>query len=462
MGYVSEEQLENKLIAKLESMDYDYVEIDTYDDLIANLKIQLEKLNSEKLESPLSDTEFKRVLNFLLGKTVFVSAKQLRDKFILERDNGEKVPIYFLDEISTKNIYQVTHQITVERKYTNRYDVTILVNGLPLVQIELKRAGIDINEAINQINRYIGVALAFIQGFAMAFTFVKDAGTLEYLKIAVILTAGTAFLLWLGDQITQKGIGNGISLLIMAGIIYTVPKMFIDTFTSLVLDRTGSLFVGIIGYFIFVLVYLLIIVGIVFEENSERRIPIQYSNRTNSAYGAKQNYIPFKLNSASVMPVIFASVILTIPTFISGLLGESSKFSVFVSKYINYTTPTGFVLYIILIFVFGFFYTNMQINPKELAKNLNKSGGYIPGIRPGTDTSSYLAKVINRLSFVGSILLVVIAILPILFSKFSGLSSAVTIGGTGLLIVVGVAIETNKQLDSSLISRSYKKGYRRR
>ena len=154
MGYVSEEQLENKLIAKLESMDYDYVEIDTYDDLIANLKIQLEKLNSEKLESPLSDTEFKRVLNFLLGKTVFVSAKQLRDKFILERDNGEKVPIYFLDEISTKNIYQVTHQITVERKYTNRYDVTILVNGLPLVQIELKRAGIDINEAINQINRY--------------------------------------------------------------------------------------------------------------------------------------------------------------------------------------------------------------------------------------------------------------------------------------------------------------------
>ena len=323
---------------------------------------------------------------------------------------------------------------------------------------ELKESGEQGRQKINQINRYIGVALAFIQGFAMAFTFVKDAGTLEYLKIAVILTAGTAFLLWLGDQITQKGIGNGISLLIMAGIIYTVPKMFIDTFTSLVLDRTGSLFVGIIGYFIFVLVYLLIIVGIVFEENSERRIPIQYSNRTNSAYGAKQNYIPFKLNSASVMPFIFASVILTIPTFISGLLGESSKFSVFVSKYINYTTPTGFVLYIILIFVFGFFYTNMQINPKELAKNLNKSGGYIPGIRPGTDTEKYIKKILNRITFLGSTFIALIAALPIIFSSFinTGLPTSVTVGGTGVLIVVGVAIETYKQLESSLINRNYK------
>lgn len=323
---------------------------------------------------------------------------------------------------------------------------------------ELKESGEQGRQKINQINRYIGIALAFIQGFAMAFTFVKDAGTLEYLKIAVILTAGTAFLLWLGDQITQKGIGNGISLLIMAGIIYTVPKMFIDTFTSLVLDRTGSLFVGIIGFIIFVLVYLLIIVGIVFEENSERRIPIQYSNRTNSAYGAKQNYIPFKLNSASVMPVIFASVILTIPSFISGLVGESSKFSVFVSKYINYTTPTGFVLYIILIFVFGFFYTNMQINPKELAKNLNKSGGYIPGIRPGTETEKYIKKILNRITFLGSVFIAAIAALPIIFSSFinTGLPSSVTVGGTGVLIVVGVAIETYKQLESSLINRNYK------
>ena len=323
---------------------------------------------------------------------------------------------------------------------------------------ELKESGEQGRQKINQINRYIGLAIAFVQGFAMAFTFVKGASTIEYLKIAIILTAGTAFLLWLGDQITQKGIGNGVSLLIMAGIIYTVPKMFIDTFTTLVLDHTGSLFVGIIGYVIFVLVYLLIIVGVVFEESSERRVPVQYSNRTASAYGAKQNYIPFKLNSAGVMPVIFASVILTIPTFIAGLLGEGSKFSVFVSKYINYTTPTGFVLYIILIFVFGFFYTNMQINPKELAKNLNKSGGYIPGVRPGVETEKYIKKILNRITLLGSIFIAVIAALPIVFSSFinTGLPASASIGGTGVLIVVGVAIETCKQLESSLINRNYK------
>lgn len=323
---------------------------------------------------------------------------------------------------------------------------------------ELKESGEQGRQKINQINRYIGLAIAFIQGFAMAFTFVKGAGTMEYLKIAIILTAGTAFLLWLGDQITQKGIGNGISLLIMAGIIYTVPKMFIDTFTTLVLDHTGSLFVGIIGYVIFVLVYLLIIVGVVFEESSERRVPVQYSNRTTSAYGAKQNYIPFKINSASVMPVIFASVILTIPTFIAGLLGEESGFSVFVSKYINYTTPVGFVIYIVLIFVFGFFYTNMQINPKELAKNLNKSGGYIPGVRPGVETEKYIKKILNRITLLGSTFIAVIAALPIVFSSFinTGLPSSASIGGTGVLIVVGVAIETYKQLESSLLNRNYK------
>ena len=323
---------------------------------------------------------------------------------------------------------------------------------------ELKESGETGRQKINQINRYLGIVLAFLQGFAMAFTFVNGAGTLEYIKIAIILTGGTAFLLWLGDQITQKGLGNGISLIIMAGIISTVPKMFIDTFSSLVTNHTGSLFIGIIGFILFALLYLLIVVGVVFEESSERRIPIQYSNRSASSYGRQQNYIPFKLNSAGVMPVIFASVILSIPTFIAGILGDKSNFSVFVSKYINYTTPTGFVLYMILIFVFGFFYTNMQINPKELAKNLNKNGGYIPGVRPGKETESYIKKILNRLTFLGSVFIAVIAGLPIVFSSFlsTGLPTSVSIGGTGVLIVVGVAIETYKQLESSLINRNYK------
>ena len=323
---------------------------------------------------------------------------------------------------------------------------------------ELKESGEQGRQKINQINRYLGIVLAFLQGFAMAFTFVKGAGTLEYMKIALILTGGTAFLLWLGDQITQKGIGNGISLIIMAGIISTVPKMFIDTFSTYILDSNGALFLGIIKFIIFVLFYLAIVVGVVFEECSERRIPIQYSNRTTASYGGKQNYIPFKINSAGVMPVIFASVLLSIPTFIAGILGSDSGFSLFVSKYIDYSTPVGFVLYMILIFVFGYFYTNMQINPKELAKNLNRNGGYIPGIRPGVETENYIKKILNRITFLGSIFIAIIAGLPIVFSSFisTGLPASVRIGGTGVLIVVGVAIETCRQLESSLINRSYK------
>ena len=323
---------------------------------------------------------------------------------------------------------------------------------------ELKESGEQGRRKINQINRYIGIVLAFLQGFAMAFTFMDGASTLEYIKIATILTAGTAFLLWLGDQITQKGIGNGVSLLIMAGIINTVPKMFIDCFDSLILSSETSLLIGIISFIVFVLVYLLIVVGVIFEESSERRIPIQYSNRTSSTYGKNQNYIPFKLNSAGVMPVIFASVILSIPSFIAGLLGEESAFTSFVNNYINYTTPTGFVLYIIFIFVFGFFYTNMQINPKELAKNLNKSGGYIPGVRPGNETEKYIKKILNRITFLGSTFIAIIAGIPIIFSSFinTGLPTSVSLGGTGILIVVGVAVETYKQLESSLVNRNYK------
>ena len=323
---------------------------------------------------------------------------------------------------------------------------------------ELKESGEQGRQKINQINRYLGIAIAFVQGFAMAFTFVKGASTIQYIEIAVILTGGTALLLWLGDQITQKGIGNGISLLIMAGIISTVPKMFIDTFSTLVTSRTGSLFIGIVGFSLFVLLYLLIVVGVVFEECSERRIPIQYSNRTTASYGGKQNYIPFKINSAGVMPVIFASVLLSIPTFIAGILGSDSGFSLFVSKYMDYSTPVGFVLYMILIFVFGYFYTNMQINPKELAKNLNRNGGYIPGIRPGVETENYIKKILNRITFLGSTFIAIIAGLPIVFSSFisTGLPASVRIGGTGVLIVVGVAIETCRQLESSLINRNYK------
>ena len=324
---------------------------------------------------------------------------------------------------------------------------------------ELKEEGATGRQKINQINRYLGLGIAFLQGFAMAFAFVPNGGAIDYLKIAIILTGGTAFLLWLGDQMTQKGIGNGISLLIMAGIISSIPNMFIETFQSLVLGN-DSLFLGIIAFAVFVIVYLAIIVGIVYIEKSERRIPIQYANQTSSAYGARQNYIPFKLNSASVMPVIFASVVFTIPSFIAGLMDSESSFAVFVSKYVNYTTPVGFTFYMIIIILFCFFYTFLQINPEELAKNLNKQGGYIPGVRPGKETKEYISTVIGRITFIGALSIAVIAGLPIVFSNFidTGLPSSVSLGGTSILIVIGVALETYNQLESSLLNRNYKGG----
>lgn len=324
---------------------------------------------------------------------------------------------------------------------------------------ELKEQGATGQQKINQINRYLGLAIAFLQGFAMAFAFLPNGGALDFLKVAIVLTGGTAFLLWMGDQMTQKGIGNGVSLLIMAGIISSIPNMFIETFQALVLGNE-NLVMGIVGFSIFVLVYIAIIIGIVFVEKSERRIPIQYANQTTSAYGARQNYIPFKLNSASVMPVIFASVIFTIPSFIAGLLDSENAFAVFVTKYVNYTTPVGFAAYLIIIILFCFFYTFLQINPEELSKNLNKQGGYIPGVRPGKETKQYISTVIGRITLIGAIFIAVVAGLPIVFSSFinTGLPSSVSLGGTSILIVIGIALETYNQLESSLLNRSYKGG----
>ena len=321
---------------------------------------------------------------------------------------------------------------------------------------ELRDSGAQGRQKINTINRYLGIGIAFIEGFGMSFALVNDATAIDYLRITIMLVAGTAFLLWLGDQMTQKGIGNGISLIIMAGILATIPKSFVDTFNTLVLDNS-SLFLGVIEYILFIIVYLAIIVLVVFVQESERRIPIQYSNQTSTSYGAKQNYIPFKLNSANVMPVIFASVIFTVPTFIAGLIKGDSGFVTFVNKYVNYTTPVGFTVYIVLIVAFSFLYTFIQVNPSELSKNLSRQGGYIPGVRPGKETIRYITTVLGRITLIGAIFIAVIAGLPIVVSSFlsTNLPTSVSIGGTSILIVVGVALETCRQLESSLINRNY-------
>lgn len=326
---------------------------------------------------------------------------------------------------------------------------------------ELSKQGGTGRAKLNQITRVVGIALAFFQGYIFSFSVMKGGTPLQYMEFALILTAGTAFLLWLGDQITAKGIGNGISLIIMAGIIASLPTMFVSAWQSLIVTTsTQAMTLGIVKFILLIIVYLAIIIGVVFEQCAERRIPIQYANRSVSSVGAKNSYIPFKLNSAGVVPVIFASALLSIPAILSGFI-KKDGFTLFVNKWLTMTTGTGFILYILLIIGFAYFYTYLQLKPKEMAENLNKNGGYIPGVRPGVDTEKYISGVLNKITIVGSIFLAFIAGLPIVFGAVSNLPTSVQLGGTGLLIVVGVALETYKQLESSLVSRGYKRGRKR-
>ncbi len=325
---------------------------------------------------------------------------------------------------------------------------------------ELKEQGYTGKQKINKITRYLGILFAFIQGFIFTIVYSGSNDVFTILKTTVVLTAGTSLLLWIGDQITKHGIGNGMSLLIMAGILQSLPSVFITAFNELVLAESFTKVVGSLLFGSFVIIYLMIIIGMVWIQLAERRIPIQYANRTNSAYGGHQNFLPIKINSAGVIPVIFASTLITIPVTIVNFIKNETAIN-FVNNYIDYSSFTGFILYMLLILFFGYFYTFLQMNPEEMAKNLSKSGAYIPGVRPGNNTIEYVSNVLSKLTIVGSLFLMIIAGLPILFSNFSGLSSTVTIGGTGLLIVVGVAIETYKQLESSLISRSHRRGIRK-
>lgn len=319
---------------------------------------------------------------------------------------------------------------------------------------ELKEMGEEGRRKIAKITRYAGLAIAFIQGFFYPMMFLgKAQDPMMFFKIAIILTAGTAFLLWLGDEITNKGIGNGTSLIIMAGIVNTLPSMFVTAFQSLIPGASNGTLAWL-KFILFILLYIIIIVGVIWVEQAERRIPIQYSNRSSSSYGGQQTFLPLKLNSAGVMPVIIASVIMGIPSILSYFI-KNAKVVSFLNNYLSTSKPVGFVIYIVLILIFAYIYTFLTINPEELSKNLNKNGGYIPGIRPGSETKKYITKILSRITFMGAIFIALLASIPAIFTAMTGLPETVKLGGTSILIAVGVLLETYKQLESSVASRNY-------
>lgn len=326
--------------------------------------------------------------------------------------------------------------------------------------VDLAKQGGTGRAKLNQITRIAGIVLAFLQGYVYSFTYMHGGNVMDYMQYALILTAGTCLLMWLADVMTQKGIGNGMSIIIMAGIISNLPNMFAQAWKGFV---DGSTF-GIIMFVLYTVIYLVVVLGIVFFQLAERRIPIQYSNKQASSMGA-QSYLPFKLNSAGVVPVIFASALLSIPSMIASF-AKKEAFTKFVESYLNVNVPVGFAIYVILIFVFSYLYAFIQLKPKEMSDNLQKNGGYIPGVRPGDDTVKYVNNVLYKITFVGSLSLTLLAALPIIFGMIVSriapdISHSVSIGGTGLLIVVGVALETYKQIEGSLAMTSYRKGRRR-
>ncbi|WP_431028423.1 preprotein translocase subunit SecY [Lysinibacillus sp. LZ02] len=317
-----------------------------------------------------------------------------------------------------------------------------------------------------QFTRYFTIVLGFIQSFAMSFGFnqfyggslITDTSIESYLTIAIVLTAGTAFLLWLAEQITAHGVGNGISIIIFAGIAAAIPNAVNQVYAQQIEGAGEQLFINIAILALLVLVLLAIVVGVIYVQQALRKIPIQYAKRVagrGQAVGGQQTHLPLKVNAAGVIPVIFAVAFLVTPQTLATFFGQNSV-TTWITNNLTYTHPIGFVVYVTLIIAFTYFYAFIQVNPENVADNLKKQGAYIPGIRPGNDTQTYLTKVLYRLTFVGAIFLVVISAIPILFINFMNLPASVQIGGTSLIIVVGVALETMKQLESQLVKRHYK------
>ena len=323
----------------------------------------------------------------------------------------------------------------------------------------------------DKVTRYVTLVLAAVQGGSLTYAFDKGYNILNsssfatYAYVVIVMMAGSMFAMWIGDQITQKGVGNGTSLLIFTGIVSSLPSNFITTFNNIVKLNQGTqtAILGILWYVLFILIYLVIVIFVVFNEGAVRKIPIIYASNSNTVMRTKDStHMPIKINSAGVLPVIFASSVLAAPRTIISFM-ESNDVTKMIDTILNYQKPVGFCLYLIMIVLFAFFYSNLQIDAHKISEDLKKNGGSIPGVRTGIDTEKFISTVLNRITVVGSIFLLIIAaipiITPVIWSQTA--NASLTLGGTGLIIVTGVALETTKQI-KTLITRKEYHGYIRK
>ena len=350
--------------------------------------------------------------------------------------------------------------------------IQLLTVAIPALERLARDGGEEGRKKIGAITRYVAVVLGLVQGLAYYLylrgssyegtpivTYTEGAaGVFTAIVIVLVFTAGTAMMMWLGEQINQKGIGNGISILLFAGIVARLP----DTVNILV-KALGAAWespdsFGQYYFFVplFVIIFLAIIWVIVFMNDAERRIPVQYAKRVvgRKMYGGQSTHLPIKVNMSGVMPIIFASSILTIPSTIQLFVTPTG----FWKTVLDALSTTGWVyalIYFLLILMFAYFYVAIQYNPIEMANNLRQNNGTIPGIRPGKPTSDYIQKILSKITLIGALFLAVIALLPIAFSAFTGMHNLM-MGGTSVIILVGVALDTMKQMESQMMMRHYK------
>lgn len=363
----------------------------------------------------------------------------------------------FIDMMSGGNLSSISvFAANIYPFITASIVIQLLTFAIPRLE-ELAQEGPEGQRKIQQYTKYLAIGLAFITAYGYTFGFFRQAlqttNMMENLVVIFSIVGGTSFLMWLADVITRYGIGNGTSLIIFIGIVAQLPQTVIRTYRGLVTGYLNPVLV--ILFAIFAVIIVAIVVGL---NEGERRIKVQYAKRVvgRKLYGGQSTHIPIKVNMSGVMPVIFANAIMTIPGMFS-IINPDSAVAQFFANWFTVQTPQGTVVYtvlnIILIIAFSFFYTTMQFNTVEYAKNLQQNGGFIPGIRPGRATSEYLSRVVNRLVIVGAVILAFLATLPTLIGVFTKLP--VQFGGTSIIIVVGVVIETIKSIEQQLLLRHY-------
>ncbi|MBQ3334082.1 MAG: preprotein translocase subunit SecY [Eubacteriaceae bacterium] len=330
--------------------------------------------------------------------------------------------------------------------------MNLLVFAIPALE-NLQKEGEEGRKKIAQYTRYLTIALAIIQALGMSLSYqdlLIDKTPFTVFVVVLVVTAGTTFLMYLGEQITEYGIGNGISLIIFISIVSRIPSGIANIYNYV---QVGTL--NIVSLLLLIIFIIVATIAVVYVTEGQRKIPIQYAKRVvgRKMYGGQSTHIPLRVNMAGVIPIIFASSLTLLPATLANFFPNSS-FSQWVSTYLGWGQPITTIIYIVLTVAFTYFYTAVTFNPYDIADNIKKQGGYVPGIRPGKPTVEYFTKIMNRLTLFGGFFLAVIAVIPIIVGAFMG-GVNIQFGGTSLLIVVGVALETVKQLESELTMRNY-------